>query len=163
LRFAAWRSKRYRPASLPAAARLGALPGRARRAIEPRFSALIWTAAASGLRFGELSGLEIRHLDVARSELRVDETRSLLQNLASAWFTRQMGHPRRRPGQIEGGELRRSTPRLQLTLVRLSDQDNVDRACCRQLLVGRLRDVGDGVAADDVLGWVVAFDELDPA
>jgi integrase len=42
-------------------------------AIEPRFSALVWTAAASGLRFGELTGLEIRHLDVARSELRVDQ------------------------------------------------------------------------------------------
>ena len=42
-------------------------------AIEPRFSALVWTAAASGLRFGELSGLEIRHLDVDRSELRVDQ------------------------------------------------------------------------------------------
>jgi len=42
-------------------------------AIEPRFSALVWTAAASGLRFGELSGLEIRHIDFARSELRVDQ------------------------------------------------------------------------------------------
>jgi integrase len=42
-------------------------------AIEPRFSALVWTAAASGLRFGELSGLEMRHLDVDRSELRVDQ------------------------------------------------------------------------------------------
>ena len=42
-------------------------------AIEPRFSALVWTAAASGLRFGELSGLEIRHLDADRSEVRVDQ------------------------------------------------------------------------------------------
>jgi integrase len=42
-------------------------------AIEPRFSALVWTAAASGLRFGELSGLELRHVDVDRSELRVDQ------------------------------------------------------------------------------------------
>jgi len=42
-------------------------------AIEPRFSALVWTAAASGLRFGELSGLTIRHLDLDRSELRVSQ------------------------------------------------------------------------------------------
>lgn len=45
-------------------------------AIEPRFNALVWTAAASGLRFGELSGLEVRHLDVDRSELRVNQTLS---------------------------------------------------------------------------------------
>lgn len=43
-------------------------------AIEPRFSAMVWTAAASGLRFGELSGLTIRHLDLDRSELRVSQT-----------------------------------------------------------------------------------------
>jgi len=43
-------------------------------AIEPRFNALVWTAAASGLRFGELSGLTIRHFDIERSELRVSQT-----------------------------------------------------------------------------------------
>ena len=43
-------------------------------AIEPRFNALVWTAAASGLRFGELSGLAFRHLDFDRSELRVSQT-----------------------------------------------------------------------------------------
>lgn len=43
-------------------------------AIEPHFGALVWTAAASGLRFGELTGLEIRHVDIDRSELRVSQT-----------------------------------------------------------------------------------------
>jgi len=43
-------------------------------AIEPRFNALVWTAAASGLRYGELAGLAIRHFDVDRSELRVSQT-----------------------------------------------------------------------------------------
>ena len=43
-------------------------------AIEPRFNALVWTAAASGLRFGELTGLEIRHVDMDRSEIRVSQT-----------------------------------------------------------------------------------------
>jgi integrase len=43
-------------------------------AIEPRFEALVWTAAASGLRFGELSGLTVRHVDFDRSELRVSQT-----------------------------------------------------------------------------------------
>ena len=41
--------------------------------IEPQFEALVWTAAASGLRFGELAGLEVRHLDTARAELRVTQ------------------------------------------------------------------------------------------
>jgi integrase len=40
-------------------------------AIEPRISALVWTAAASGLRFGEPTGLELPHVDVDRSEIRV--------------------------------------------------------------------------------------------
>ncbi len=42
-------------------------------AILPRFDALVWTAAASGLRFGELAGLELRHFNVERSELRVEQ------------------------------------------------------------------------------------------
>lgn len=42
-------------------------------AIEPRFDALVWTAAASGLPFGELSGLERRHIDLDRHELRVEQ------------------------------------------------------------------------------------------
>jgi len=41
--------------------------------IEPRFSALIWTAAASGLRFGELTGLTRRHVDLDAATLQVDQ------------------------------------------------------------------------------------------
>jgi integrase len=40
-------------------------------AIHPRFEALVWTAAASGLRFGELAGLSVGHVNLDRSELRV--------------------------------------------------------------------------------------------
>src|SRR5215203_994673 len=40
-------------------------------AIHPRFEALVWTAAASGLRFGELTGLSVGHVNLDRSELRV--------------------------------------------------------------------------------------------
>jgi len=39
--------------------------------IHPRFEALVWTAAASGLRFGELAGLTVDHCDLDRQELRV--------------------------------------------------------------------------------------------
>ncbi len=45
-------------------------------AIHPRFEALVWTAAASGLRFGELSGLTVRHVDIERSEIRVSQSLS---------------------------------------------------------------------------------------
>ncbi len=40
-------------------------------AIHPRFECLVWTAAASGLRFGELAGLAIEHVNLERRELRV--------------------------------------------------------------------------------------------
>lgn len=40
--------------------------------IEPRFRALVWLAATSGLRFGELSGLARRHVDLDHSTIRVD-------------------------------------------------------------------------------------------
>ncbi len=41
-------------------------------AIHPRFECLVWTAAASGLRFGELTGrLTIEHVNLERRELRV--------------------------------------------------------------------------------------------
>ena len=40
-------------------------------AIHPRFECLVWTAAASGLRFGELGGLTIEHVNLERRELRV--------------------------------------------------------------------------------------------
>lgn len=42
-------------------------------AINPRFEALVWTAAASGLRFGELSGLTVEHIDTDESALRVEQ------------------------------------------------------------------------------------------
>ncbi|MDH4074880.1 MAG: site-specific integrase [Acidimicrobiia bacterium] len=40
-------------------------------AIHPRFECLVWTAAASGLRFGELTGLTVEHVNLERRELRV--------------------------------------------------------------------------------------------
>ncbi len=40
-------------------------------AIHPRFEAMVWTAAASGLRFGELTGLSVDRVKLDRSELRV--------------------------------------------------------------------------------------------
>jgi integrase len=42
------------------------------QAIDPRFSALVWTAAISGLRFGELTGLDRSRIDLANRSLRVD-------------------------------------------------------------------------------------------
>jgi integrase len=48
------------------------------RAIHPRFGALVWTAAASGLRFGELAGLQRRHVDLDRSQLRVEQSLSFV-------------------------------------------------------------------------------------
>jgi integrase len=43
-------------------------------AIHPRFEALVWTAATSGLRFGELSGLTVGHLGLEESEIRVSQS-----------------------------------------------------------------------------------------
>jgi integrase len=40
--------------------------------IEPRYSALIWTAATSGLRFGELTALDRSRVDLEHSAIRVD-------------------------------------------------------------------------------------------
>lgn len=42
-------------------------------AIHPRFECLVWAAAASGLRFGELAGLTIEHANLERRELRVTQ------------------------------------------------------------------------------------------
>ena len=41
--------------------------------IEPRFSALVWTAATSALRFGELTGLTRAHVNLTERSLRVDQ------------------------------------------------------------------------------------------
>jgi len=43
-------------------------------AIHPRYEALVWTAAASGLRFGELTGLTVGHIDLGKSEIRVSQS-----------------------------------------------------------------------------------------
>lgn len=45
-------------------------------AIDPRFQAFVWTAAASGLRFGELSGLTVGNLDVERCSITVSQALS---------------------------------------------------------------------------------------
>lgn len=42
-------------------------------AIHPRFSALVWVGATSGLRFGELTGLTRRHVDLDERTLRVEQ------------------------------------------------------------------------------------------
>jgi integrase len=41
-------------------------------AIHPRFHAVVWVAATSGLRFGELGGLTRRHVDLDAATLRVE-------------------------------------------------------------------------------------------
>jgi integrase len=46
--------------------------GRLANSIEPRYSALVWTAAISGLRFGELTGLDRSRIDLTTRSLRVD-------------------------------------------------------------------------------------------
>ena len=42
------------------------------QAIEPRFSALVWVAATSALRFGELTGLDRSRVDLENGTVRVD-------------------------------------------------------------------------------------------
>ncbi len=42
-------------------------------AIEPRFRALVWLGASSGLRFGELTGLTRRHVDLTSRSVRVEQ------------------------------------------------------------------------------------------
>ena len=46
--------------------------GQLAAAIDPRFSALVWTAATSGLRFGELTGLDRSRVDLNAGTIRVD-------------------------------------------------------------------------------------------
>ena len=41
-------------------------------AIEPRFSALVWTAATSALRYSELTALSRAHVDLKRATVRVE-------------------------------------------------------------------------------------------
>jgi len=49
-------------------------------AIEPRFRAMVWVAATSGLRFGELAGLMRRHVNLADRILRVDQALSFVRD-----------------------------------------------------------------------------------
>ena len=47
--------------------------------IEPRFHALVWLGASSGLRFGELTGLTRPHVDLANRTVRVDQALSFIR------------------------------------------------------------------------------------
>jgi integrase len=48
-------------------------------AIHPRFRALVWLGAASGLRFGELTGLTRRQVDLDARTLRVDQALAFIR------------------------------------------------------------------------------------
>lgn len=48
-------------------------------AIHPRFRALVWVGATSGLRYGELTGLTRRHVDIKDRSLRVDQALSFVK------------------------------------------------------------------------------------
>ncbi|MGE0877326.1 MAG: tyrosine-type recombinase/integrase [Acidimicrobiia bacterium] len=58
-------------------------------AIEPRFAALVWTAALSGLRFGELTGLARRHVDLDRRVIDVERALGFVKGEGS-----QFGPPK---------------------------------------------------------------------
>jgi integrase len=49
-------------------------------AIHPRFSALVWVGATSGLRFGELTGLTRRHVDLGERTLRVEQALTFVRD-----------------------------------------------------------------------------------
>jgi integrase len=51
--------------------------------IEPRFQALIWTAATSALRYSELTGLSRAHVDLARSTVRVERALSFVRGVGA--------------------------------------------------------------------------------
>ncbi len=48
-------------------------------AIHPRFRALVWVGASSGLRYGELTGITRRHVDLEARNLRVDQALSFVK------------------------------------------------------------------------------------
>jgi integrase len=48
-------------------------------AIHPRFRALVWVGATSGLRFGELTGLTRRHVDLDERTLRVEQALTFIR------------------------------------------------------------------------------------
>ena len=48
-------------------------------AIHPRFRALVWVGATSGLRYGELTGLTRRHVDIEGRSVRVEQALSFVK------------------------------------------------------------------------------------
>lgn len=52
-------------------------------AIEARFSALVWLAATSGLRFGELAGLTAADLDFTKAAVRVERALAFNRNVGA--------------------------------------------------------------------------------
>lgn len=54
-------------------------------AIEPRFKALVWTAAVAGLRFGELVALDRSCVDLAAGKIRVDRALTFVKGSASTF------------------------------------------------------------------------------
>ncbi len=48
-------------------------------AIHPRFAALVWVGATSGLRFGELAGLTRHHVDLDERTLRVEQSLAFIR------------------------------------------------------------------------------------
>jgi len=48
-------------------------------AIHPRFGALVWVGATSGLRFGELTGLGRRHVNLDERTLRVEQALTFIR------------------------------------------------------------------------------------
>src|SRR5690606_6107696 len=53
-------------------------------AIEPRFHALVWLAATSGLRYGELTGLARRHVDLDNATVRVERALTTVKGQGAA-------------------------------------------------------------------------------
>lgn len=62
-------------------------------AIEPRFGALVWVAATSTLRYGELTGLTRAHVDLDRNELRVEQALSFEKGVGAV-----LGPPKSQAG-----------------------------------------------------------------
>ena len=54
-------------------------------AIEPRFSALIWTASTSALRYSELTALCRTHVDLMRSTVRVERALAFERGVGAAF------------------------------------------------------------------------------
>ncbi len=50
-------------------------------AIHPRFRALVWVGATSGLRYGELTGLMRRHVDLEDRTLRVEQALTFVRGV----------------------------------------------------------------------------------